>query len=376
MKKNFIFSLAFAVSAVLFSDVAFAQSNNKPVSSTKDLYLISAKAGGVNYIEGNVVIAAKNKKSGYLLKGDTVEIGDKVSTRADGKAEILLNPGSYVRLAENSSFEFLTTSLDNLRLKLTRGAAIFEVIADDDFQVAVKTPKAEFSIVSSGVYRVNVLEDGSGKIAVWKGKARVGNFDETEVKAGREATVKGSQVTIAKFDKDNKDALDDWSKTRAKDLARVNSKLQRQDLRTGLMYGFASSRWNMYNSFGLWVFDASFGSYCFLPFGYGWSSPYGYNYGRDLWYFRLPTVIYNQPPPATGGGSGGGTTAAGKSRTREIINSPMPYESIQPKMRTTNGRDFGDQQFPNINPPSSISPMPVNTTPAAGSGKGLPRGVN
>jgi hypothetical protein len=361
MKKNLISVLTFGMLAVLFSSFVFAQNNNKTVSSTSDLYVISAKAGGVNYVEGKVVVAGKNNRSGYLLKGDTVEVGDKVSTGADGKAEILLNPGSYIRLAENSSFEFLTTSLDNLRLKLNGGSAMFEVIADDEFKIAVKTPKADFSIITSGVYRVSVLNDGSGKIAVWKGKAQIGDFNYTEIKAGREAVVNGSQVAIEKFDRDEKDALENWSKTRAKDLAKVNSRLQRQDIRNTLISGFGASRWNMYNSFGLWVFDRSFGSYCFLPFGYGWNSPYGYSYGRDLWYFRLPRVIYTQSPPS------GGTTVAGKSKTRQIINPPMPYEKIQTTVdRNKSERIIDNSQFPSSIP--SQSSAPVNVRPA---GKGV-----
>ncbi len=179
MKKNLTFGLTFALCTVLFSGFVFAQTDHKTVSSKGSLYVISAKAGGVNYVEGNVISTGKNKKGGLLLKGDTVEIGDKVSTGANGKAEILLNPGSYIRLAENSSFEFLTTSLDDLRLRLSGGSAMFEVFADDDFKIVVNTPKADFSIIKSGVYRISVLNDGSGKIAVWKGKARIGEFSET-----------------------------------------------------------------------------------------------------------------------------------------------------------------------------------------------------
>ena len=349
MRKNLISGLTFGMFIVLFSSFVFAQNSNETISSTGDLYVISAKAGGVNYVEGKVLVAGKNKRSGYLLKGDAVEIGDTVSTGADGKAEILLNPGSYIRLAGNSSFEFLSTSLDNLQLKLNDGSAMFEVIADDEFKVAVKTPKADFSITTSGVYRVSVLNDGSGQIAVWKGKALIGDFNETEIKAGREATVNFGQVAIEKFDRDEKDVLEIWSKNRAKDLAKVNSRLQRQDLRDNLISGFDSSRWNMYNSFGLWVFDRSFGSFCFLPFGYGWNSPYGYSYGRDLWYFRLPRVIYTQPST-----NGGGTLATAKSRTRQVINSPMPYEKIQMTVeRNKRVRISDDSQFPGGSFPSS-----------------------
>jgi hypothetical protein len=359
MKKKLMSVLTSGLFIVLFSSFVQAQNSNKTVSSTSDLYLISAKAGGVNYVEGKVVIAGKNKRSGYLLKGDTIEVGDKVSTGADGKAEILLNPGSYIRLAENSSFEFLTTSLDDLQLKLSDGRAMLEVIAVDEFRVAIKTPKADFSLTTSGVYRISVLGDGSGQIAVWKGKAQIGDFNETEIKAGREATVNLGQVAIEKFDRDDKDALEEWSKTRAKELAKANSRLQREDLRGSLISGFGSSRWNMYNSFGLWVFDRAFGSYCFLPFGYGWNSPYGYSYGRDLWYFRIPRVIYNQPP------ANGGTVASGKSRTRQILSSPMPYERIQTSMeRNKSVRAIDNSPSPGSSFPSS-APAPAVVRPAS-----------
>ena len=358
MKKNLQVILNLVVLGVLFSGFVFAQNSNKTISPTSDLYLISAKAGGVNYVEGKVAVTGKNKRSGFLLKGDSVDVGDKIATGAGAKAEILLNPGSYVRLAENSNFEFLTTSLDDLQLKLNSGSAMFEVIADDEFAVAVKTPKAEFFIVTSGVYRVSVLNDGNGQISVWKGKAQIADFNQTEIKSGREAVVNGGDVTVAKFDRDEKDALEDWSKNRAKDLAKVNSRLQRQDYRNTLISGFGSSHWNMYNSFGLWVYDSYFGSYCFLPFGYGWSSPYGFSYGRDIWYFRLPRGIYNQPPAY-----GGGTVAAGKDRTRENLNPP--YQRVQTKIdRRASDRIINNPSFPDMSPSNS---SPVIMRPA---GKG------
>ncbi|MCV5132938.1 FecR family protein, partial [Escherichia coli] len=69
-----------------------------------DKWMISARAGGVNYVEGDVAVVRSNARSGRLLKGDMVEIGDRVSTGTSGKAEILMNPGSYIRLAGNSAF--------------------------------------------------------------------------------------------------------------------------------------------------------------------------------------------------------------------------------------------------------------------------------
>ncbi len=107
MKKNLLYVLAISAIGLFFSTAGFAQ-NNRTVSA-KDLYVISAKAGVVNYVEGKVFAAQKNNRNGLLLKGDKVEIGETVSTGAGGKAEILLNPGSYIRLAPlNSSIRRLT----------------------------------------------------------------------------------------------------------------------------------------------------------------------------------------------------------------------------------------------------------------------------
>ena len=300
MKKNPVYLLAIVLAASIFSSFAAAQ-DERAISAAGNLYVISAKAGGVNYVDGKVSVAKKSGRTGYLLKGDTLEVGDKVSTGTNGKAEILLNPGSYIRLAENSGFEFRNTSLDDLQVKLTGGSAMFEIITDDEFEFVVSTPQSQFKILKSGIYRVDVLNDGSGKIAVWKGKAEIVDGKLTVVKGGREATVRNNQATIAKFDRDENDAFTSWSKTRAKELAKVNSRLERDNLRNSLLNSYNRNGWNLFNSYGLWVFDRYTGSYCFLPFGYGLSSPYGFGFGRDIWYFRLPRIIQTPPPGNTGG---------------------------------------------------------------------------
>ncbi len=295
MKKILLFAVSIAALGLLFSTFMFAQ-DDKVVSAAGDTYVISAKAGGVNYVEGKVAIVRKDGKSGLLLKSDNLEIGDKVSTGADGKVELLLNPGSFVRLGANAEFEFITTDLENLKLRLSNGSAIFEVYAADEFKVSLDLPKADIELTNSGVYRVDVLPDGSGKISVWKGKVFVG-ADKAEVKAGKSAIVSEKATTIAKFDRDNKDAFDIWSQDRAKESAKINAKLQRDALRNSLLNSFNRGMWNRFGSFGLWVLDPLTGRWCFLPFGSSWRSPYGFGYGFDFDYCRLPPYVYNQPPP-------------------------------------------------------------------------------
>lgn len=361
MKRHLLSVFALSLLVVLCLTTVSAQTERRTTSAASSLYIISAKAGGVNFVEGKVEIARKNAKSGYLLKGDELEIGDQVSTGAGGKVEILLNPGSFVRLGENSNFEFATTSLEDLQLKLNSGSAMFEVITDDEFTFAVNTPKAKFFIVKSGIYRVDVLNDGSGKIEVWKGRAQAG---DAEIKSGRAATVDGNQAAVVKFDRDDKDALEVWSKSRAKELAKVNARLQNTVARNSLINSFNQTRWSLYNSYGLWVYNPSFGSYCFLPFGYGWSSPYGYYYPRDIWYYNLPPVIYYPPPPTSTLPT---LTATGGTRNPRIGNSQSNREGDQTRLTPPFQRvqkDIG--QFPpedqQIDSPSFPTRNPSGTT--------------
>ncbi len=358
MKKIFLLGLSIGAVVLTLSNFVFAQ-RERTVSNASQMYVISAKAGGVNLVEGKVAIARTSGKSGYLLKGDTVEIGDKVTTGADGRAEILLNPGSYIRLAPNSEFEFLTTSLDDLRLKLTRGSAILEVYADEDYTVLVNTPNSQFVAIKSGVYRVDVLADSSSKLEVWDGKARVNN---SEVKGGRTATVANGQTTVVKFDRDEKDELETWSRTRAKELTRLNARLERRNLRNTLISGYNTNSWNMFNSFGLWIYDASISGHCFFPFGYGWRSPYGFGYGWNAWNLYLPYYIYYQPinPVINNPNNNANNT----DRRR---NNP-PYQTLQNDVGsspTDSRTPKNNDSFPTVRQPAPIIIVPSTTNNGA-----------
>jgi hypothetical protein len=371
MKKNLLYVFSIGLLGILFSAAAFAQQqeDRRTVSAASSLYVISAKAGAVNFVEGKVSVARKEGKSGYLLKSDELEIGDVVSTGANGRAEILLNPGSFVRLAENSVFEFASTALEDLQLNLKTGSAMLEVITDNEFTFAVNTPKAKLYIVKSGVYRVDVLSNGTGKIEVWKGRA---SANGAEIKSGKQATVNGNQTAVVKFDRDDKDALEIWSKFRAKELAKINARLQNNYLRTSLMSSYYQTRWSMYDSYGLWVFSRYHGSYCFLPFGYGWSSPYGYYYPRDIWSYNLPPVIYNSPPPTTSPITPG-STGPNKIRTRVDRDSEPtrvlpPFRRVQKDIGQFPAESQGDIFSPSMGTPSTsfpqAQPAPVFNPPS------------
>lgn len=355
MKNSISRIFCAAIAAFVFAAAVSAQ-NDAIAAAAGDKYVISAKAGGVNFVSGAVGIVRTEGKSGVLLKGDKLEIGDRVSTGVDGKAEILLNPGSYLRLGPSSAFEFKTTSLDDLQIRLDSGSAMFEVFATEDFVVTVNTPKTKVTLIDSGIYRVDVDSDGGGKVAVWKGKAQLGDDAEAIVKSGREGSVTSGQVVVAKFDRDDKDELELWSKDRAKDLAKISGKLQRDTMRTALMQSFLGRQWNMYSSFGLWVYDPFRRSHCFLPFGWGWGSPYGYGFGSSIWYYNLPPAVFNPPP----GGVVNPTVRTVKpGRTMDGPIRQPPFAVVQGTSGST-GRDVSvvkPGRAVDINPSAGSDPI-------------------
>lgn len=327
MKTKLTHFILFAVFAGIFSFSAFGQATAG--SSTAAAYVVSARAGGVNLVEGRVSVQRAGTTAA-VRRGDEISIGERVETGADSRAEVLLNPGSYLRAGSNTSFEFKSTSLDDLEVRLYSGSAIFEVFATNEFTVTLVTPRGTASLVESGVYRVDIDGSGSSKLSVIEGLARVGY--KTVVRSGRAASLDGPQATVAKFDKKDRDELAEWSRSRSKDLAKMTSSLKNRSVRDTLIGSFNNGRWSIFDSFGLWVYDPFRGGYCFLPFGRFWSSPYGYNYGLSLYWFNMPPTIHIPPTPPNGPAGppliGNGTSIKNVKAAPDLMGPP-PYRSIE-----------------------------------------------
>jgi hypothetical protein len=278
--------LVSALSLATVSSIFAQEREQRNISPDKEqVYVISAKAGGVSYATGSVRVDRISTKTRHVLaKGDEINDGDVISVGETGNAEVLLNPGSFLRLAENTELQFTDTNLESLLLKMKSGSALIEAsaIGVNGADIQIVTPQSTISLEKSGIYRVNVSGTQT-EVLVWKGAATVGN---QIVKAGRIAVLqKGSTVAVAKFDKDeSRDGLDVWSKTRAKDLAKLNTKIKSRDL-TRAFSGFSNGFYSSNRFGGYWAFNRLTGTYCYVPSGYDyWSSPYGYSYGNGVYW--------------------------------------------------------------------------------------------
>jgi hypothetical protein len=264
-----------ALSILTALAVASARAQNR------EEHFISARAGGVNFVSGDVRARRAGEADWQRLTAkDDLQAGDTVRTGAGGRAEVLLNPGSYFRAGESTEFELVDSALDDLRLRLTRGAAVVEATGYDrlGLDITVATPQTQVHIVRAGLYRLGVLPSGVTEVAVEKGRLLVGDGQQV-VKGGQVVRVGAGGVEVAKLGKRERDDLDQWSRDRGKELAKLNDKLVGQKV-AAVMYGgvFRNIYPATYGSGGVWAFNSSFGCYTFLPFFYGWYSPYGYGY--------------------------------------------------------------------------------------------------
>jgi hypothetical protein len=302
--------------------------------------VISARAGGVNFVSGDVRVRRAGEFEWRDLSAkDELKSGDAVRTGAGGRVEILLNPGSYLRVGEGAEFALADASLDDLRIALARGSAVIEATgySDLDLSITIATPHTRLRIVRSGVYRVNVTATGAAEVAVLKGRALVGAA-ETVVKGGKVARDGESGVEVAKLDKKNRDALDLWSRERGKELAKANEKLTRRTMTTMLAQVRLNNIFdasNRYGYAGVWLWSVGAGCYTFLPFYSYWQSPYGFDYWQRATYFSgFDTACQCQrtytPPVISRSGESYNppTWTPPQSGSPGIVSSPLPGVSV------------------------------------------------
>lgn len=258
----------------------------------REKHVISAKAGGVNTVSGRVLVKRKDSTDWVdLTSKDDLDRGDVVKTEANGLIELLLNPGSYMRVHADSEFELTDTSLEALRVRLSRGSAIVEATGADkaELLINVDTPNTQVSIIKRGLYRINVLPANTTEVLVRKGRAQVGSNPLTTVKDGDKVIVSNGTTEVVKLDKKNLDALDLWSKQRAETLAQANRRLTNRSstLLSSFVDPYSAQFRRPFYGHGLWYYDSTLRYSTFLPFYSGWGSPYGYGYVSDP-FWRYP----------------------------------------------------------------------------------------
>jgi FecR protein len=300
-------------------------------SQTRDRFIITARAGGVNAVTGRVSMRARGGLDWQLLTiKEDLETGDVVKTGQDGRVEMLLNPGSYFRIGENSEFELSNNSLDNLEVKLIRGTAIVEATGADDtaLWINITTPHTKIAIVRRGLYRLNVTPGDNTELIVRKGRA-MHEASHTRINGGNKVKFQADTFSIAKLqkaDKNNFDTLEVWSKERAETVAQANKKIRGRELSSLMLT--SDYRWNQMfsaaNAGGFWFYNARYSCYTFMPFYMGWGSPYGSSYSQSFYPFYIPNYCCGGRRDYPNHNTNNGNTASNTNPSNNVPPSNNP----------------------------------------------------
>ena len=243
----------------------------------------NAVPGTLNYLEGQASIGnqslnPKDVGSAGLQEGDVLETGN-------GKAEILLTPGVYLRVANNSSVKMISNSLTNTEVSVSGGEAMVEV--DELYHennLRVGQPGTGTKIMTTGLYDFDATNGG---VRVFDGKAAVRADDhDITVKKNHELAFNSPKLKPRRFDKDQIAKNDDlyrWSSLRSQYLSDANV----DAAKTYYANGWYGPGW-----WGPgWYWNPWFGGYTFLPASGFFYNPFGWGFYSPLVAWRAPVVI-------------------------------------------------------------------------------------
>jgi hypothetical protein len=288
---------ALLLSLATLSATAFGQAANQ------------ARPGTLNYIEGQASIEGRPITPNSV--GNTELEGGQYLSTANGKAEILLTPGVFLRLGNDSTVQMISPNLTHTEVKLERGHANVEV--DQLYKqniILIDLEKGQTQLLQNGLYTFNAdsstVRVFDGKAAVFPGANLQADTKPIDVKGGRELALTGEPTKPQHFNKDQAQGdLYRWSSLRSEYLGEANVDLAEE------YAGVSSFDPGWYWAGGPYGYTWLPGDGLFWnPFGYSFYSPY-YLYGGGFIYGRYGRGIY---PYRGGFGYRGGHAVAGNFR--------------------------------------------------------------
>jgi len=293
--------------------------------------VISARSGLIHYVEGRALLDGKPVEVKITSFPEVKE--NMVLRTEDGRAEVLLNPGVFLRLAENSSIRMIANKLTDSRVEFLSGSAIIEASSDllqKGNSVTILYKGSSAYLRKSGIYR---FDSDPAQFRVYSGEAEVENGSNMlVVKTGRMVMLDGL-VAVEKFNPKEGDALSRWSQRRAEYISMANVSAAK----------YVSESGGGWNSSG-WYYNPYFGMFTFIPMSGVFYNPYGFRYYSPGFVYR----VYQAPAAyvgRTGFGSGSGygsAAATGASPSSGVTSAaPAPMRGTSPGVFGGSGASIG-----------------------------------
>lgn len=227
----------------------------------------TALPGTVNYVEGQASI--NGQPLAVKQNGNTQVLANQTLSTGNGKVEMLLSPGVFVRAGSNSAIRMVSAGLANPTIEVDRGSVMIEVDQKlKDARVDVLEHGATATILKEGLYR---FDADQSKAEVIDGKMAVSeNGQSKEIGKGKELALSGEPLKPVGFDRKAEDDLYRWSSVRSGYLAQANASSAQYIYAGYDPYWGAGWYWNPW--FASWSWLPGNG-YFYSPFGYPFFSP-------------------------------------------------------------------------------------------------------
>jgi hypothetical protein len=230
----------------------------------------SANPGAVNYVEGSALLDGRTLERQDVGRA-YVEPGGVLSTET-GKAEVLLTPGVFLRLDDNSAVKMVSPDLTRTQVEVEKGRAAVEVdqiFPQNDLEIA--DAGVSTRLVKPGFYEFNANKPTA---MVFQGEAIVDEGDgrTKEIKDHHEMTLvaNASGKSPGFNTRDAQDDFYNWSDLRSQYLSEANGQIAGQYAGVS---GFNPG----------WYWDPYMWDYTFIgmgpywsPFGFGFFPPWGW----------------------------------------------------------------------------------------------------
>jgi hypothetical protein len=183
--------------------------------------VISTRSGIVHFFQGAVYLNDQPLES-HPGKFSTVPNGGVLHT-AEGRAEVLLTPGVFVRIGERTTIRMIDNELSHTRVELVAGSAVVDSEQPTSgTSVTLIYRKWNLRFLDQGVYRI---DSDPPRLWVLEGKAEVSADDhEGTVSVGEGMDMPFAQVLVPEGSVDPpRDALSSWAEGRRQSISADNA---------------------------------------------------------------------------------------------------------------------------------------------------------
>ncbi len=246
--------------------------------------IVSAHAGVVHYTEGKVFVDDRAVERKFGVFPD-LQVGQVLRTE-EGRAEVLLTPGAFLRIDQQSSVKMLSRDLSDTRVEVLGGSVMVECdeLAKGS-SLALVYKDRNIELQKQGVYR---LDGNTGEFRVYAGRAVVlTGSEQLELKRGKAAELNGP-LLAQKFNPKVGDEFYAWNGMRSGYISSANVSVANSLYNSG-------TRWSASG----WLWDPWYGAFTFIPAGGVFFNPFG-------WGFWSPAMVIYAPAPVYAGFAPGG----------------------------------------------------------------------